>query len=193
MSSEKDTLFDKFIDRFCEAAGISTKKGISVAAKALGMTRQSLQNYKSRGRLPEKQAYKFACDTKVSARWLLYGEGDKYSDTEALSRAAGDYHIRDPELMLIIDRLLESPAIKREFFEKMSEGNYSIGGQPMQRGFTPFEQEYLDKLLIILRYKDSGTRSAITQNIDTFLRVPSEEMPPAGETPQKKRKTGSEG
>lgn len=54
--------------------------------------------------------------------------------------------------------------------------------------YTAFEKEYIDKLLIILRYKDSGTRSAITQNIDTFLRVPTEQ-----EHPEKKRKTGNDG
>lgn len=54
---------------------------------------------------------------------------------------------------------------------------------------TVFEKEYLEKLLIILRYKDAGTRSAITQNIDTFLRVPGE-----GQPPQKKRKAaGNDG
>ncbi len=37
------------------------------------------------------------------------------------------------------------------------------------------EKEYLAKLLLIFRTKDRGTRSAITQNIDTFLRVPSKD------------------
>lgn len=51
--------------------------------------------------------------------------------------------------------------------------------------YAPKEKEYAEKLIEILRRKDDGTISAITQNIDTFLKVPDK----AGvDKPEKKRK-----
>jgi len=42
-------------------------------------------------------------------------------------------------------------------------------------GYDKEEREYIDKLITIFRTKDAGTKSAIIQNIDTFLRVPAAE------------------
>jgi transcriptional regulator with XRE-family HTH domain len=42
---------------------------------------------------------------------------------------------------------------------------------------TDQEQEYTGKLLVILRRKDEGTKQAIMQNIDQFLRVPDAVIP----------------
>lgn len=41
-------------------------------------------------------------------------------------------------------------------------------------GFNSEEREYIDKLITIFRTKDAGTKSAIMQNINTFLKVPVE-------------------
>ncbi len=54
--------------------------------------------------------------------------------------------------------------------------------------YAPKEKQYVEKLVEILRHKDEGTISAITQNIDTFLKVPDK----VGGL-QKKRKTGNAG
>jgi len=42
-------------------------------------------------------------------------------------------------------------------------------------GYNSEERDYIDKLVTILRTKDADTKSAIMQNIDTFLKVPAAE------------------
>src|SRR3989304_1058335 len=41
-------------------------------------------------------------------------------------------------------------------------------------GYNLKEREYIDKLVTIFRTKDTDTKIAIMQNIDTFLKVPAD-------------------
>jgi transcriptional regulator with XRE-family HTH domain len=52
-----------------------------------------------------------------------------------------------------------------------------ISEAPVGYGFTEEEDEYVKKLVKILRTKQSGTVIAIKQSVDTFLTTPDKEAP----------------
>jgi len=89
--------------------------------------------------------------TGVNLHWLLNNEGEMFVKSKsplAVSRV-GYAHQK------------EQPSMVRKALEEY--------------GYDKEEREYIDKLITIFRTKDAGTKSAIIQNIDTFLRVPAAE------------------
>lgn len=108
----------------------------------------------------------------VRKEWILTGEGDMYDNRwvilEQRAKELGDDIYTELSLL------------------KAYKLQYRLDEALMEKKFTPLEKEYIDKLLIILRHKDQGTISAITQNIDTFLRIPTEERPLEEEKKTKK-------
>lgn len=110
----------------------------------------------------------------VKKEWLLEGEGEMYDDRwELLEQRAKElgedvYH----KLALLKATKKTYP----ELIEKLL---------PKHGGSSPREREYMDKLSEIFHTKEDDTISAITQNIDTFLKVPGKV--------QKKRKAGNDG
>ena len=99
----------------------------------------------------------------VRREWLLEGKGEMYDDRWALLAA------RAKELDLDID--LSMLKGYKEAYRELALKQ----GVPCSYDLTDREKEYVNKLITIFRQKDEATISAITQNIDTFLRVPSKE------------------
>ena len=105
--------FQGVVARLCGVLG--EKVSLAGAARALGLTPQNIQNYKTRNALPEDKLYRFAYEKNLSIDWLLTGVGSSYSGS-GIDRAAGIYEVKDPKLMLIIDTLLIDSNFKDKVF-----------------------------------------------------------------------------
>ena len=70
----------------------------------------------------------------------------------------------------------ENAELKRKIAHLTNEEKPPIIAERAFYGYTDEEREYIDKLITIFRTKDTGTKNAIMQNIDTFLKVPSEKV-----------------
>lgn len=118
----------------------------------------------------------------VRKEWLLTGIGEKYDDRWALLET------RAQELGE--DIYIELSTIKsyKQAYLQLLERVEALEKASGQAEFTPKELEYTNKLLTIFRQKDDGTISAITQNIDTFLKVPDKEISKEKIPLDKKRK-----
>ncbi len=124
MSSKKETIFDDFLRRLCEHAKV--KVGIASAASVLGMTRQSLQNYKTRGRLPENQVYRYSFETGVSPKWLLRGEGSKFT-TKIYGASVPERELEAAEITIPWEELECEKVVKKESPEHFTTINvYSL-------------------------------------------------------------------
>ena len=71
---------------------------------------------------------------------------------------------------------MENAELKRKISHLTGEEKPPIIAERAFYGYTDEEREYIDKLITIFRTKDTGTKNAIMQNIDTFLKVPSEKV-----------------
>src|SRR3990167_9737396 len=69
---------------------------------------------------------------------------------------------------------MENAELKRKISHLTGEEKPPIIAERAHYGYNSEEREYIDKLVTIFRTKDPGTKIAIMQNIDTFLKVPAE-------------------
>ncbi|MBI5205088.1 MAG: helix-turn-helix domain-containing protein [Nitrospirae bacterium] len=88
----------------------------SELAELLGVKQNTLSTWRIRKTIPYDVFYHFCDKEGLLLNWLLTGEGQYkiYSDAEGVFRAAGEYHVDDPELMIIIDDLIASGAGDRK-------------------------------------------------------------------------------
>ncbi len=142
------------------------EKGLTQAefAKRLHCDRITVLNIEQEKVSPSSTVLLAICNVfGVRREWLLEGKGEMYDDRWALLAA------RAKELDLDID--LSMLKGYKEAYRELALKQ----GVPCSYDLTDREKEYVNKLITIFRQKDEATISAITQNIDTFLRVPSKE------------------
>lgn len=130
-------------------------------ALLLKLSKGALSAHKKRGSIPYEALSIFCEQEGLSFDWLLTGEGPK----ERCAAETTVFKLKEPGMPYG-----STATIKKEASLE--------------------EEEYVIKLRRVFREKDTGTISAITQNIDTFLRVPdkkSEQEAKTEEEPLKKK------
>jgi len=157
-----------FKDRFKTALELLGLKKQKDVVAALGVSKGYISGLLSGKKMPG-DFFRQVIEAKlgISSAWLRDGELPVFTQTPSAM----------PPMWIPLDMRTGKPIV---YDEK------TIPPPPL----SDREREYVNKLLDIFRHKDEGTISAITQNIDTFLKVPDKA---GADKAQKKRKTGNDG
>ncbi len=115
-------------------------------AEMLEVTPTNIDDWVNKGYAPQReQLLKFYDKLNINLNWLLTGDGEMFNKHATAGIKQGE---------------------KRPLMGHEALAEY---------GYDKEEREYIDKLIKIFRTKDAGTKSAIMQNIDTFMKVPEEQ------------------
>ena len=115
-------------------------------AEMLEVTPTNIDDWVNKGYAPQReQLLKFYDKLNINLNWLLTGDGEMFNK--------------------------HAPTGIKQWKKRPLIGHEALA----EYGYDKEEREYIDKLIKIFRTKDAGTKSAIMQNIDTFMKVPEEQ------------------
>lgn len=166
-------------------------------AKKIGVSHIAYQNYEYGKRVPPGPVLsRIATICHVTTDYILTGKLDSLYERVVTGRA--EVALQEKELEALnkelskklsekgisiakkdVSSFLNAVSFLKKYgidvislFTGEGEMYQEEGAASGEYGLTSQEKEYTDKLLEIFRTKDAETISAITQNIDTFIRVP---------------------